>query len=72
MIDPLNDLDRLVLFYQHFTGELHYAILSRDGNWQGGQSCGALNVMNATPITATSYVSENVISVSLVKEVLYE
>ena len=51
----MNNVDNLFLFYQYHTGELQYATLSNQGDWQGGQSLGISHAMNGTPMAATSY-----------------
>ncbi|MCJ1235133.1 hypothetical protein MMC14_003097 [Varicellaria rhodocarpa] len=58
-IYPSNDADIAALFYQSNTGELQYATLSNDGNWQGGQSLGVSNAMNGTPIATAARTAGN-------------
>ena len=55
-LDPSNGIDRLLLFYQYYTGELYHNVLSNQGTWQGPQSFGVQDAMNGTPITTASYV----------------
>ena len=65
-IDPLdNNYTGTLLFFQHFDSDLRFSQL-RDSSWNGGvssNSIGARNPVNGTPITATSYAYQGLVTV---------
>ncbi|KAK4502250.1 hypothetical protein PRZ48_005675 [Zasmidium cellare] len=52
----------LVMYFQHYTGEIRWKQLSPDGDWQGGDVSAvvASDAKNSTPLSAVSYVSRGV------------
>ena len=48
IVDPLNEVDKLWLVYQHHTGDLRRVILSPQGTWGASKSLGLPDVANGT------------------------
>ncbi|KAI5362178.1 hypothetical protein Slin14017_G074150 [Septoria linicola] len=48
----------LVMYYQHYDGDIRYKQLANNGSWQGGDFSAvvAQDAKNSTPISAVSYV----------------
>lgn len=51
----------LVMYYQHWTGQIRYKQLANDGTWKGGDISAvvAQDARNSTPLSAVSYVLHN-------------
>lgn len=51
----------LVMYYQHWTGQIRYKQLANDGTWKGGDISAvvASDARNNTPLSAVSYVLHN-------------
>ena len=65
-MDPVDNDSQLLLFFQHFDGDLRLSEL-RGNSWRGGgadYSIGARNPANGTAIAGTSYMHQGVRYVS--------
>ena len=72
-MDPIDNKTELLLFFQHFEGDIRFSQL-RDNAWTGGgteNSIGAKNPANGTSITAASYSHQGVLNVIARKELVY-
>ena len=54
-MDPRNGADGTWLVYQDYTGDIKYTRYSLSGAWQGSQSLGIKDALNATSLGAISY-----------------
>ena len=68
-MDPSDGTDQLLLFYQHFNGSLIFSQLL-DNVWQtsalgSGNFLDVQNAANGTSLTGTSYLLNNVLTVSI-------
>ena len=56
------------MYFQHHTGQIREMQLGEDGEWAGGNSTDlvvpAADVKDGTPITAVSYIFNNISTVS--------
>ena len=52
IVDPLNGVDKLWLFYQHHTGDLRRTILSPQGTWGVSKSLGLPDIIGGTGLVA--------------------
>ena len=54
--------ESLVMYFQHWTGQIRWMRLGDDGQWTGGDSTTvvATNAKDHTPISAVSYVWDGV------------
>ncbi|KAJ9616634.1 hypothetical protein H2200_000353 [Cladophialophora chaetospira] len=57
-----DEKESLVMYFQHWTGQIRYMQLGDDGVWKGGDSSSivASDAKNNTPIAAVSYVWDGV------------
>ena len=65
-LDPADNRNDLILFFQHFDDDLWYAQLQWS-SWQGdgvNQSLGVYNAVNGMSIAATSYTYNSILTVS--------
>ncbi|PPJ55533.1 hypothetical protein CBER1_05374 [Cercospora berteroae] len=51
----------LVMYYQHYNGDIRFKQLANDGSWKGGDFSAvvAQDAKNSTPLSAVSYVLNN-------------
>lgn len=56
----------IIMYFQHHTGQLRSAQLSKDGIWKGGDvtEVVAADAKNGTPIAAVAYAKDNIAAVS--------
>ena len=63
------DYGKVVMYFQHHTGQIREMQLGEDGEWAGGNSTDlvvpATEVKNGTPIAAVSYILNDVFTVSI-------
>lgn len=54
----------IVMYFQHWTGEIRYKQLTPSGQWQGGDTSTivASDAKNNTPLSAVSYVGPGYVS----------